>query len=184
MTIRAWSPTFSGIRRAYRARSGGDDDDPGSACRARASTRPPAPYRLDVPPLAGHHRVRVTDAPVARLATVRPDGTPHLVPVTFALDGDAVVTVVDDKAKTTTDLQRLRNIEACPAASVLVDSYEDDWSLLWWVRGDGLGRIEREGRVHDEAVALLAAKYPPYRERPPDGPVVVLAVHRWVWWEA
>ena len=56
---------------------------------------------------------------MARLATVGPAGQPHLVPVTFALDGDFIYTVVDAKPKTTTDLRRLRNIEADPRIAVL-----------------------------------------------------------------
>ena len=129
-------------------------------------------------------RRRVTGAPVARLATVTPDGRPHVVPITFGLDGDTVVTAVDHKPKTTTALQRLRNIEARPVASVLVDHYEDDWSRLWWVRGDGTARIVAEGTVRDRAVELLTGKYPPYRERPPAGPVIVVTVDRWATWSS
>ena len=36
-------------------------------------------------------RRRFAAARVARLATTRPDGTPHVVPVTFAVDGDCLV---------------------------------------------------------------------------------------------
>lgn len=137
-----------------------------------------------MPPLEGRHRERVAAARVARLATVRLDGTPHLVPVTFALDGDTVVTVVDDKPKTTTSLQRLANVEANPAVSVMADHYDDDWSALWWVRGDGSAVVERGGPARDAAVERLAAKYGPYRKRPPLGPAIVVTVHRWTWWEA
>ena len=47
-----------------------------------------------------------------RFASVSADGEPHLVPVTFAVLGDRIVFVVDDKAKTTTRLRRLDNIRA------------------------------------------------------------------------
>ena len=40
-------------------------------------------------------------ARVARLATVSADGQPHLVPVTFAMDGDVIYTAVDAKPKST-----------------------------------------------------------------------------------
>ena len=70
--------------------------------------------------------VRVAAARVARLATVRADGTPHIVAVTFALEEDTVVSVVDHKPKRTRELQRLRNLEGRPTASLLVDHYEDD----------------------------------------------------------
>ena len=35
-------------------------------------------------------RARLAETRVARLATVGPNGKPHLVPVTFALDGDTI----------------------------------------------------------------------------------------------
>lgn len=132
-----------------------------------------------------HMRHRVARIPVARLATVRPDGTPHLVPITFALDGDRVVTAVDHKPKRTTDLQRLRNLAANPAACVLVDVYDDDWDALWWVRGDGEATVVAPGEAeHPALVARLVDRYPQYRERPPAGPAVVVHVRRWRWWAA
>ena len=127
-------------------------------------------------------RRRVAQSPVARLATVRPDGNPHLVPITFALDGDTVVTAVDHKPKTSSTLQRLRNIATHPVASVLVDHYEDDWNGLWWVRGDGAARVVHDGAERDGAVDLLGAKYAQYRERRPAGPVILVAVQRWASW--
>ena len=84
-----------------------------------------------------HARRRFADARVARLGTVRTDGTPHLVPVTFAVDDDVIYTAVDAKPKRTTRLQRLQNLAAQPRCTLLVDHYEDDWSGLWWVRADG-----------------------------------------------
>jgi PPOX class probable F420-dependent enzyme len=113
---------------------------------------------------------------------VRPDGHPHVVAITFALLGDAVVTAIDHKPKTTTSLQRLRNIEARPVASVLVDHYEHDWSRLWWVRGDGAARVVAEGQEREQAVERLVEKYGPYRDSPPGGPVIVVTVSRWASW--
>jgi PPOX class probable F420-dependent enzyme len=129
-------------------------------------------------------RHRVISARSARLATVRPDGRPHIVPITFALLDDVLVTAVDHKPKSTTALQRLRNIAANPAASVLVDEYRDDWSALWWVRADGAARVADAGRDHDRAITTLVEKYPQYREHPPEGPAIIIAVDRWVSWSA
>lgn len=129
-------------------------------------------------------RRRVADARVARLATVRPDGGPHLVVITFALDDDTFFTAVDHKPKTTTDLQRLANLRAHPGASVLVDHYEEGWSRLWWVRGDGQAHILTEGPARERAVSLLADKYEPYRETRPSGPVIVIEIDRWTSWAA
>ncbi len=124
------------------------------------------------------------EARVARLATVRPDGHPHIVPITFALSGDTIVTAIDHKPKTTVNLQRLRNIEAHPLASVIIDRYDDDWSSLWWVRADGNARVVSEGSEHEQAIHALAGKYAPYRSRMPGGPVIVVEVGRWSSWSS
>jgi PPOX class probable F420-dependent enzyme len=127
-------------------------------------------------------RRRVLGASVARLATVRPDGNPHVVPITFLLHDDTVVSAVDHKPKTTTRLQRLRNIDIEPRVSVLVDHYGDDWADLWWVRADGVARVLEGGADHDEAIDRLVEKYRQYRDTRPQGPVIAVTVGRWAWW--
>jgi PPOX class probable F420-dependent enzyme len=127
-------------------------------------------------------RQRVATARVGRLATVRPDGRPHVVVCCFVLAGPTAYSVVDDKPKTTTRLQRLRNVESHPAVSLLVDHYDDDWSTLWWVRLDGIGRILVEGDDRDHAVVLLVEKYPQYQASRPDGPVLALDITDWRAW--
>ena len=129
-------------------------------------------------------RQRFAAAPVARLATVGLAGQPHLVPVTFVLDGDHVYTAVDAKPKTTTNLRRLRNIGRDPRVAVLADHYEADWDRLWWARADGLASILGEPADRARPLALLAARYPQYRVNPPAGPVIVIAVERWTGWAA
>lgn len=126
---------------------------------------------------------RFGDARVARLATTDADGSPHLVPVVFALVGETVWTAVDAKPKTTTALRRLDNVRAHPAVSLLVDHYADDWATLWWVRADGVATVldVDEGRAGLDA---LTAKYPQYQDNPPPGPVLRVDVTRWVSWSA
>jgi len=127
-------------------------------------------------------RRRAEAEPVARLATVDPDGRPHLVPCCFALENDVAYSVVDHKPKRTTALRRLDNIRAHPSVCLLVDHYEDDWAALWWVRFDGTARVVSDGPEHDRAIALLCAKYSQYRATPPSGAVVavdVTAVRSW-----
>lgn len=128
-------------------------------------------------------RRQVGAARVARLATVRPDATPHIVPIAFALLGRSIVTAVGDKPKTTTALPRLRNIAANPAVSVLIDHYDDDWNQLWWVRADGTATIA-DAETAPDTLDVLAAKYQPYRNRTPQGPVIVVTVDRWTAWSA
>jgi PPOX class probable F420-dependent enzyme len=126
---------------------------------------------------------RFATARVARLATVGPDGAPHVVAITFAVVGGTIVHAVDHKPKRTRALRRLANIAANPAVSVLADHYEEDWGALWWVRADGRARIvEADSDEGAAALAALAARYPQYRATPPAGPVVVVDVARWSGW--
>jgi PPOX class probable F420-dependent enzyme len=128
-------------------------------------------------------RRRFETARVARLATVDGDGHPHLVPIVFALSGEIVYSVVDDKPKRTILLRRLHNAASNPWVSVLADHYDDtDWSALWWARADGMARVldanEPEAR---EAIALLGRRYPQQSAR---GPVMAVDVKRWSGWAA
>ena len=112
---------------------------------------------------------------VARLATCGADGQPHLVPITFALDGNLILTAVDHKPKRTTKLRRLANIAANPRVSVLADHYEDDWGRLWWVSLRGRARVLDTGEEAERALRLLVDKYEQYRREhqyPDEGPDV------------
>jgi PPOX class probable F420-dependent enzyme len=133
-------------------------------------------------------RRRVAGAPVARLATVRPDGSPRLVPVTFALlpePGDLLCFAVDEvKPKRDARLARLDDIARDPRVTLLVDHYEDDWAALWWVRVDGTAAVHADGALRERALDALAAEYPPYRVARPAGPVVAITPLRWSGWTA
>lgn len=143
-------------------------------------------------------RSRFAAARHAHLATADTDGVPHLVPVTFALVGvaagttpeadatapvpDQIVVAIDHKPKTTHELKRLRNLAENPRVAFLVDRYDDDWTHLWWVRADGVATVEHEGGPRAAALDALAARYPQYRERRPDGPLIRARVTGWSGW--
>jgi PPOX class probable F420-dependent enzyme len=127
-------------------------------------------------------RRRFAAARVARLATADAGGRPHIVPITFAVDGDVVYSAVDAKPKRATALKRLANVAANPAVSLLVDHYADDWNELWWVRADGSGRVvDPEDPEGGRALSLLADRYPRFTAR---GVVLAVDVRRWSGWAA
>lgn len=135
-----------------------------------------------MPELDPHAAQRVAEARVARLATIDPDGRPHLVPLCFALAGETLYSAIDWKPKRSRELRRLRNIRERGWATVLVDHYEEDWAALWWVRLRGRARVLVEGEELDRALAALAVKYPQYRRDPPPGPVIAVDVTEWRSW--
>ena len=130
-------------------------------------------------------RRRFSQEPVARLATVRPDGRPHIVPIVFALEGRTIYSAVDAKPKASDALARLENIGSNPDVSVLVDVYDDDWTRLWWVRADGVAEVVTTGPPRDAALRVLRAKYAQYADPAVTfGAAIVVIVGRWAGWAA
>jgi PPOX class probable F420-dependent enzyme len=120
---------------------------------------------------------------VARLAYVDDRDRPRVLPVTFAVVGEAVWSAIDEKPKRTPEPARVRYLKRRPEAALLVDVYDDDWAHLAWVQL--LGRVEvLPVDSSPEAVAGLAAKYEPYTERTPPGPLLRLTVERTLHWRA
>ena len=127
-------------------------------------------------------RTRLADARVARLATVGGDGQPHVVPVTFAVDGDLIYTAVDYKPKKSANLRRLRNIRENPRVALLVDHYTENWDELWWARVDGWASVVEDEQALQDPLDVLANRYEQYRERRPSGPVIVIQADHWKGW--
>ena len=129
-------------------------------------------------------RAHLAAARVGRLATVRPDGAPHVVVCCFVVEGDRVWTAVDAKPKSGAPLQRLANVRANARASLLIDHYEEDWEALWWVRVDGTAAVLESGNEEERAIAALTARYPQYERARPPGPVIAIAIERITGWSA
>jgi PPOX class probable F420-dependent enzyme len=125
---------------------------------------------------------RLGAARVGRLATVGTDGAPHLVPCCFALDGPSLYSAVDAKPKSSSTLRRISNVRRNPLASLLVDHYVEDWSLLWWIRVDGTARVLETGSEFERAIELLVEKYEQYGRQRPPGPVIALEITSWRTW--
>jgi nitroimidazol reductase NimA-like FMN-containing flavoprotein (pyridoxamine 5'-phosphate oxidase superfamily) len=76
-------------------------------------------------PLPDSVRAFVDAARVCRIATVRTDGEPHVIPVCPVYDGDTTL-YVDIGPKSTT----ARALEHEPRITVLIDEYDADWTKL------------------------------------------------------
>jgi PPOX class probable F420-dependent enzyme len=127
---------------------------------------------------------RLGGARIGRLATADSDGTPHVVPFVFVLDGETIYWTVDEKPKRSRNLKRLANIRENPRVEVVVDSYDEDWSKLWWVRASGRTRILEPGGEQERAMSLLLKKYDQYVTAPPGGPFVAIDLDRISGWGA
>jgi PPOX class probable F420-dependent enzyme len=120
---------------------------------------------------------------VARLALLDEEDLPRVLPVTFAVLGDAVWSAIDRKPKRAVEPARVRRLSRRPEAAVLVDRYDDDWSWLAWVELRGRVSIVAAADAAP-ALAALTAKYPQYVDEPPPGPLLRLAVERATCWNA
>ena len=127
---------------------------------------------------------RFSSARVAHLASVTSSGEPHIVPVTFAVHEDVVVSAVDHKPKTTLQLKRLDNIRRHGSVALLADEYDEDWSRLWWARVDGAARVVDSPEQKQVPVTWLCEKYSQYRDFPPEGPVIWIDVRGVTGWAA
>ena len=123
---------------------------------------------------------------VARLATADAAGAPHVVPVCFAIQGVSAYIAIDRKPKSGRPLKRLRNIAENPNVVLTADHYDDDdWSRLRWVMARGRAEILESDAEHDEAQALLRAKYPQYRKMDlVPLPVIAIRIERVTSWSA
>lgn len=124
------------------------------------------------------------DSPVGRLATAGADGAPHAIPICFAVAGDVVYSVIDEKPKRTQRLRRIRNIEESGRATLIVDRYDDDWGQLGWVMLRAEATVLGPGAEHAAAIAQLRERYHQYREMDLDeAPLLSLRVQRATeWW--
>lgn len=81
------------------------------------------------------HRLAVHDHGI--LCTLHAERGVDAVPVAYVVDDDGYVGVPVDrvKPKASSRLQRERNLESDPRATLLVEHRDpDDWARLWWVR--------------------------------------------------
>ncbi len=93
---------------------------------------------------------------VCRLATVGPDGTPHVVPVCHVLHQGRMYFASDRTAR------KVRNLRARPRAAAVVDLYAEDWSRLAGVMVVGRVSLIDRGPRFRRIRRLLYQKYPQY----------------------
>ena len=119
-----------------------------------------------------------TGTRTGKLATVRADGSPHVVPIWFVLDGDSLVFTVDAASVKAKALRRDPRVSVCvddevpPYAFVLVEGTaaildEDAEEKLHWTtriggRYMGADRAEEFGRRNAVPSELLV-RLPPTR---------------------
>ncbi|HET9615315.1 MAG TPA: pyridoxamine 5'-phosphate oxidase family protein, partial [Candidatus Limnocylindrales bacterium] len=92
------------------------------------------------------------EEPVVWLSTVRPDGTPHLVPIWFSWDGESVLIASKPHAR------KVANVRANPRVMLALGEPEDDFDV---------GLLEGEAEILDAPArdALPAGHLRKYRDQ-------------------
>jgi PPOX class probable F420-dependent enzyme len=141
-----------------------------------------------MPPFTEQQLAFIRQQRVGRLATADAAGQPHVIPVCYACDGQAVYIALDAKPKTVAarQLKRVRNVLDNPRVALVIDHYSEDWRELAYVLIRGTARLLDPGDpTHAQAVALLRERYPQYQAMPIDEqPVIAIHAERVVSWEA
>lgn len=117
------------------------------------------------------------------LGTVHAQRGVDAVPVAYALhDGYVGIPVDTVKPKSSSRLQRERNLEADPRATLLIEQWDrDDWSRLWWVRAELRWIGDPDTALTDALGAELAARYRQYASKP-FARVLAFRIHRITGW--
>jgi len=103
------------------------------------------------------------------LCTVHAERGVDAVPVAYVVDEDGFVGVPVDrvKPKAALRLQRERNLEADPRATLLIEHWDrGDWSRLFWVRAELRWQGDAGAARAAALAAGLAERYPQYRDQP------------------
>ena len=107
---------------------------------------------------------------VAHLATVRSDGTPHVISVCTVLDLNRLVFASDK------DARKVRNLQGNPNVAVCFDEYTEVWSALKQVIVFGEAYLVKSGPEFERDRGLLYDTYPQYESDAPieeDSSVIV-----------
>ena len=104
----------------------------------------------------------------AVLSTVHAERGVDAVPVVYAINGELLAIAVDTvKPKSSTRLQRQRNLDADPRATLLIDHWDrDDWSQLWWVRSELRFEPSPSEAIKQALADTLVERYVQYTDRP------------------
>ena len=103
------------------------------------------------------------------LSTLHPERGPDQIPVVYAVSSNNLVGIPIDevKPKTSTRLQRQRNLAADPRACLLAQHWNPgDWSKLWWIRADLLWISNPKDEDVIDMKKLLANRYHQYANEP------------------
>lgn len=128
--------------------------------------------RADIQLGADDQRTMLETARTLQVASLNPDGWPHLVPMWFAVNDGGLIAFT-----TYYSSQKVRNLERDPRITVLVET-GDVYNELRGLSIDGEAEIVRDPQVTFRIRALISAKHEG-KPRPPMTTVPVEDLPNW-----
>jgi nitroimidazol reductase NimA-like FMN-containing flavoprotein (pyridoxamine 5'-phosphate oxidase superfamily) len=101
----------------------------------------------------------IRDARICRVATISPNGTPHVAPLCHVYVGNDTAYINPSAGGRTT-----ANIKRNDAVALLVDSYYEDWNRLRGYILKGRGEVVTSGEELKKIPKEFHAKYRQYDE--------------------
>ncbi|MDP9233355.1 MAG: pyridoxamine 5'-phosphate oxidase family protein [Actinomycetota bacterium] len=114
------------------------------------------------------------------MTTIDPDGSPHSVPVVYAVVGDEIVSPIDHKPKSGRTLMRVKNLHRDARVTLLVDVWDEDWPKLGWCMVRGQAVIDPSAPA--ELMQAINARYPQYRPDEVHDALIRIRPTKLSWW--
>lgn len=114
------------------------------------------------------------------MTTSNKDGSPHAVPVVFAVAEDEIISPIDHKPKTGVVMTRVKNLGRDDRITLLIDHWDEDWTQLLWLMVRGTAVVDEHASI--ELMRALNARYPQYE--PDERHDALIRIHptRMSWW--
>ena len=125
-------------------------------------------------------RALLDDERRAVMSTVAADGSPHAVPVVFALVENEIVSPIDHKPKSGKVMARMRNLRRDPRATLLIDHWDEDWTRLAWLMVRGTAELDED--YPEDPLHALNGRYPQYEPDERHDTLIRLRPTSLLWW--
>ena len=112
---------------------------------------------------------------LCRMATASKDGTPHVIPVMYAMDGEKIVIAIDYGTK------KLKNLRENPKVAAVVDDYDPNGGVFV----QGACQIVERGPEYLRLLKILFEKFEFYRKNPwgeGESPIISIEPNKVVSW--
>lgn len=114
------------------------------------------------------------------MSTISADGSPHSVPVVFAVVGNEIISPIDHKPKSGVVMARVRNLGRDDRVTLLIDHYVDEWERLAWLMVRGTAIVDEDAPM--PMMLALNRRYPQYAPDERHDALIRITPTKLSWW--